>query len=312
MLRHPRTGVTVCLAVAAVLALAACVAPSSPAGTAGTAGSGASSEATLSTSSTGELTVAIAGMVTPDEGLEYYQALSAYVARKAGLRLRLFHKAEYAEVNTMLEQRKVDMAFVCSGPYVTGHDSFGLELLAAPQIGGAPVYYSYIIVPAKSTVSSLEGLRGKTFAFTDPESNTGKTVPTYLVSKMGSTPEAFFSRTFLTYSHDNSIKAVATGAADGAAVDSLIWEYANAHSPQYTSQTKVILKSEPFAVPPVVVPPSLDPALKTRLRDALLHAHEDPEGRAILDKMGIERFVMVEDSAYDSIRAMNAWIAGRK
>ena len=272
-------------------------------------GSTAATQSVASTARAGELTVAIAGMVTPEEGLEYYQELSRYVARKAGLDLHLFHKAEYAEVNEMLEQRKVDMAFVCSGPYVSGHDAFGLELLAAPQVGGAPQYYSYLIVPATSTVGSLEGLRGKTFAFTDPQSNTGRIVPTYLVSKIGSTPDRYFGKVFYTYSHDNSIKAVATGAADGAAVDSLIWEYSQAHDPTYTSKTRVILKSDPFGSPPVVVHPDLDPVLKARLRDALLSAHEDPEGRAILDKMGIERFAPTDDGAYDTIRAMNAFVA---
>lgn len=255
-----------------------------------------------------ELTVAIAGMVTPEEGLDYYQDLARYVGAEAGMDVRLFHKAEYAEVNDMLELGKIDMAFVCSGPYVKGHDEFGLELLAAPVVDGEPVYYSYLIVPAGSPVTSLEGLRGSTFAFTDPQSNTGRTVPTYLLAKMGEKPDDFFGRTYFTYSHDNSIKAVATGEADGAMIDSLIYDYAARTDPTYTSKTKVILKSDPFGIPPVAVRPGLDPALKTKLRTALLEAHATPEGRAILARMGIEGFVEVDDSHYDSIRDMNEWV----
>ena len=272
---------------------------------AGTAGSGTPAQPR-------ELTVAIAGMVTPEEGLAYYQDLSRYVGDQVGLPVRLFHKAEYAEVNDMLEKRKVDVAFVCSGPYVSGHDKFGLELLAAPVVGGKPVYYSYLIVPETSQVTSLEGLRGKTFAFTDPQSNTGRMVPIYQLAKIGETPEQFFGKTYFTYSHDNSIKAVATGEADGAAVDSLIWDYANANAPVYTSKTKVILKSDPFGIPPVVVHPDMDVALKRKLRDAFVRANDDPKARPILAKMGIERFTVVRDSDYDSIRRMNEWVAAQK
>lgn len=294
-------------ALALLLALGAATSGCDRGGTTAATGK---TEPTSTTAQQGELTVAIAGMITPEEGIAYYDDLSRYVASKVGLQLHLFHKAEYAEVNEMLKERKVDMAFVCSGPYVTGHDEFGLELLAAPQVNGAPEYFAYVIVPATSTVTSLEGLRGKTFAFTDPESNTGMIVPTFLVSKMGLTPETFFGRTFFTYSHDTSIKAVATGQADGASVDSLIYDYAARTDPTYTSRTKIVARSDPFGIPPVVVHPAMDENMKRALAEALVGAAEDPEGRAILDKMGIDRFVPVSDSAYDSIRRMNEFVAG--
>ncbi len=41
---------------------------------------------------------------------------------------------------------------------------------------------------------------------------------------MGVTPGEFFRRTFYTSSHEKSIESVANGLADGAAVDSLIFE----------------------------------------------------------------------------------------
>lgn len=259
-----------------------------------------------------ELTIAIAGMVIPEAGFAYYQDLSRYVAGKVGRKLRLVHKAEYAEVNEMLRHGDVDVAFVCSGPYVSGHDEFGLELLAAPVVNGAPQYYCYVISAKDSPVASLEDLRGKTFAFTDPQSNTGCLVPRYLLARMGATPEDFFARTFYTYGHDNSVKAVATGEADGAAVDSLVYDYSAATDPTYTSRTKVVFKSDPFGIPPVVTRPGLDEDLKERLRDVFLDADEDPEGRAILEKMHVEEFVVVEDSDYDSIREMNDWIAKKR
>lgn len=250
------------------------------------------------------LTIAIAGMVTPEEGLEYYGALSEYVGSKVGKEVRLIHKTDYAKVNEMLEAGSIDIAFVCSGPYVTGHEEFGLKLIAAPVVNGQPAYYSYIIVPRSSEATSLASLRGKVFAFADPDSNTGCLVPTFMLAEMGETPESFFGETFFTYSHDNSIKAVASGEAEGAAVDSLIWDYADATDPAFTSKTKVVERSESFAIPPVVARPDLDDDLFAAVREAFITAHEDPEGKALLDKMKIERFVTIEDSAYDSIREM--------
>jgi phosphonate transport system substrate-binding protein len=218
----------------------------------------------------------------------------------------------YAEINEMLKDGQLEAAFVCSGPYVDGHAQFGLELLAAPQAYGAPVYYSYIIVPRESTVSSFSDLRGKRFAFTDPLSNSGKLVPTYMLARMNETPESFFKEVVFTKSHDKSIKAVAQGVVDAAAVDSLIWEYLNATSPEFTTKTRILEKSPPYAIPPIAVPRDLAPELKERLRRVILEAHTDPKGQAILKQMRIDRFVVIPDSAYDSVREMQAWIARQK
>lgn len=254
------------------------------------------------------LVVAVSGMITPEDGLKYYSGLSEYIGRKVGKPVRVVHKSDYTETNELLRDGKIDVAYVCSGPYVAGHDEFGLELVAAPVVNGKPEYYSYIIVNRSSAATSFDSLAGKVFAFTDPKSNSGRLVPEYMLARAGTTAEKRFSETFYSYGHDKSIRAVAEGKADGAAVDSIIYDFAAATDPTFTSKTKIVTKSQPFAIPPVVVRPDLDPALKAKLRDAYLGAADDPEGQQFLKNMRIERFTEIEDSAYDSIREMNDWV----
>lgn len=258
------------------------------------------------------LRIAVGGMITPKEGFGYYQRFLKYLEVKMGQPVEFVDRENYAEINKLVKEGQVDVAFVCGGPYVDGHDDFGMELLVAPRAYGGQVYYSYIIVAKDSPIQSLAGLRGKVFAFTDPLSNTGTLVPTYLLAKMGETPEHFFKKFFFSQSHDKSIKAVAQGVADGAAVDSLIWEYAARVNPEFAAKTKVINKSAPYGIPPVVVRAGLDPATKTRLRQVFIEAHLDREGAEILRGMMIEKFQPIEDSAYDSIREMKSWIAAEK
>lgn len=256
--------------------------------------------------------VAVGGMITPREGFAYYRKFLDYLSEKLGRPVDFVDRDDYEEINRLIRNGEVDVAFVCGGPYVSGHRDFGMELLAAPVAYGAPVYYSYIIVPRDSTARSFADLRGKRFAFTDPLSNSGKLVPTYMLAKMGETPEGFFSKVVYSKSHDRSIKAVADELVDGASVDSLIWEYANSRDPVDTARTRIIVKSPPYGIPPVVAGPHIDPRLKQQVRDIFLNAHRDAQGRQILQGMMIERFVLIKDSAYDSIREMNRWIEGRK
>ncbi|MDP2158600.1 MAG: phosphate/phosphite/phosphonate ABC transporter substrate-binding protein [Nitrospirota bacterium] len=256
--------------------------------------------------------IAVGGMITPREGFAYYRQFLDYIGEKMGQPVEFVDREDYAEINKLVATGQVDVAFVCGGPYIDGKKEFGMELLVAPVAYGETVYYSYIIVNKKSSFQQLSHLRGKRFAFTDPLSNTGKLVPTYMLAKIKETPDSFFGKYSYFGSHDKSIQGVAEGVVDGAAVDSLIWEYANSTSPKFTSKTRVILKSPPYGIPPVVVSKGLDPELKERLRKIFLEAHTDPKGTEILKKMHIDRFVTIDDKAYDSIRQMKTWLEKEK
>ncbi|MDO8673120.1 MAG: phosphate/phosphite/phosphonate ABC transporter substrate-binding protein [Dehalococcoidia bacterium] len=250
------------------------------------------------------LRIAVASMITPKETIDVYQQIVDYLGEELGRPVELIQRKTYAEVNDLLRQHLTDIAFVCTQAYVEGNRDFGLELVAAPVVRGQAVYYSYLIVPLDSPARELKDLRGKSFAFTDPLSASGRLVPTYLLAREGETPESFFSNYVFTYAHSNSITAVARRIVEGAAVDSLVWDYADATNPKFTSRTKIIYRSEAIGSPPVVVHPDLEPGLKARLKTALLSMNETKQGEDILSKAMIDRFVIGDDRAYDVVRQM--------
>lgn len=250
------------------------------------------------------LRVAVAAVISPKGTVESYQPLLDYLGRQLSRPIELVQRRTYAEVNDLVENGAVDLAFVCTSAYVDGHAKFGMELLAAPQVDGAAVYYSVLIVPANSPAQTMADLRGQAFAFTDPMSNTGRNYPTYLVQQLGYAPDTFFARTFYTYSHDDAIRAVADGLAGGAAVDSLVYDFALARDPALGERTRVIHQSPAFGIPPVVVGPAMRPQLKAELQSVLLGMADTADGQQSLQTAGMERFVLIEDSAYDSARSL--------
>ncbi len=250
------------------------------------------------------LKVAVAAMVSPKQSFANYRELLDYLGGKLGKRVDLIQRKTYVEVNELLGKGLIDIAFICSGPYAAVREKYGFQLLAAPQINGSHLYQSYLIVNAAGRYTSLEDLKGKTFAFTDPDSNTGRLVPSYWLALMGERPETFFGSYLFTYSHDNSIMAVAKSQVDGAAVDGLVWEYVNHANPELTAKTRVIRKSEEYGMPPVVASPSLSREQADAIRRVLLTAHADPAGRKILEGLKIERFVEARDEWYRPIREM--------
>lgn len=252
------------------------------------------------------LRVAVAAMISPKETFIYYQELLDYIGRKSGSTIQLIQRKTYDEVNQLFFEEQIELAFICTGPYAVFRDKYGFEALATPQVRGQPFYQSYLIVQQERPYRDLEDLRGAIFAFTDPDSNTGALVPRYWLTEMGETPESFFKKTIFTYSHDNSIMAVAKGLVDAATVDGHQWEYFQRFNPAYTYRTRVIRKSQPFGGPPVVASARLPAELKSTLRGLLLSMHQDEEGREILEKLLIDRFVAPEEEWYEPVRAMLA------
>ncbi len=248
------------------------------------------------------LRVAVAAVISPKGTVESYAPFLNYLEAKLNRPVELIQRRTYLEINDLIEHGEVDLAFVCTSAYVEGHNTFGMELLAAPQVEGKTTYNSYLIVPANSPAQSMSDLRGKVFAFTDPISLSGRVYPTYVVHQLGFTPEEFFARTFFTYSHDEAIRAVAGGVADGAAVDSLVYEYALARDPSLAEKVRVIHISPDFGIPPVVVSPFTRPQVKQELQSLLLGMADDPAARDALASIGVERFVLIDDSAYNGVR----------
>ena len=248
--------------------------------------------------------VAVGSIISAQETVVYYHELLEYIADKLGREIKLVQRKTYGEINQLISAGQIDLAFICSGPYASGREKFGFEALAMPRVRGSHLYQSYLIVNKDGPIQTLADLRGKTFAFTDTESNTGKLAPTYWLALEKEKPEDFFGKTIYTYSHDNSIMAVAKSLVDGAAVNGQVWEYYHHRDPVFTAKTRVIRKSEPFGNPPVVASSRLPSQMKERMRNLLFNMHQDPQGTKILKKLMIDRFIAPIEGCYDPILAM--------
>lgn len=252
------------------------------------------------------LRISVASVISPRGTVESYQPLLDYLSARLGRPVELVQRRTYTETNELIGRGEVDVAFVCTSAYISGRDTYGMSLLAAPQVAGATTYHSLLLVPADSAARSMADLGGAVFAFTDPTSYSGRVYPTALVQELGETPEQFFDRIFYTYSHDDAINAVADGLADGAAVDSLVYDFAVARDPWLAERVRVIHRSPSFGIPPVVVGPDVRPQVRAELQAILFDMADDatPEAQAALKALGAEGFVPIDDRAYDSARAV--------
>lgn len=256
------------------------------------------------------LRIAVASVLSPKETVKSYNLFLNYLQQKTGRQVKFLQRQSYQEINDLIKNGEADLALICSGAYVAGQQDAKIELLAVPNVKGKATYQSYLIVSADSNYQTFEDLKGKTFAFTDPLSFSGRVAPSYMLWQMKQTPETFFKRYIFTYSHDNSIRAVTDKVVDGAAVDSLVYHYALVENPQLAQKIRVIGRSEEVGSPPVVVSAELDSKLKVQLKTILLNMNRYPEGQQALKPLSYDGFVEPLDKGYDPIRDMLAKLKG--
>lgn len=238
-----------------------------------------------------------------DDQAAFLDAWCDDLAARLSRPIEFVQRGSYREIVELLDREKLDAAWLCGYPYVRNEQR--LRLVAVPLHRGRPFYRSYLIVPAGDTRSrSLADLRGKVFAFSDPDSNSGHLYTRYSLARLQERPENFFARNFFTWSHRKVVEAVAVELAQGGAVDGYVWEALKRRHPELAARTRVVEQSPEFGFPPIVARVSLPQADYAALRGALLAMQADAAGRALLDQLDLTGFIAGSRGLFDGIARM--------
>jgi phosphonate transport system substrate-binding protein len=238
------------------------------------------------------------------ENLRFLDQWSQYLERKMGRKVEFILRKSYREVMDLLDSGGIEFAWICGFPYIQTRNPESIQLLSVPVYRGAPRYRSYIIVPQSSSARRFSDLRGKIFAFSDPDSNSGYLYPLTLLVEKNESPESFFRQTFFTFNHAETVQAVSEQFADGGAVDSYIWEYLASSRPDITEKTRIIKKSPSFGFPPIVSRLGVNPNTVNLMKTTLEHMDEDVDGKALLAQLKLDGFGYYPDSLFNGIRAV--------
>ncbi len=238
------------------------------------------------------------------EYARFFRDFRVYLSLRTGRAVSFVQRKTYAEIMDLLAQNEIQAAWICGFPFVQNRDPEFLELLVAPLYQGVPLYRSYLIVPRDSRATRLDDLKGTVFAYSDPDSNSGYLVPRAQLLAAGHDPDTFFRLTFFTYNHAETVAAVAAGMADGGAVDSYVYNMVRRHDPETAAATRVIAESRQYGFPPIVVRRDLADDTAARLQEALVGMARDPDGRALLQRLGLDGFQVVSPALYQPIRAL--------
>ena len=226
-----------------------------------------------------------------------------YLAERLKRPVEFVQRDRYRETMDLLQQQKVDFAWICDYPYLVLKKD--VRLMAVALNEGKPTYKSYLIVPASDTkTSSIGDLKGKVFAYADVHSNTGYLSPRFEIKRTGADPAKFFKRTFFTWSHRKAIDAVAASLAQGASVDSYVWDVLNKVRPDITAKTRIAWRSEDYGFPPLVAQRGVTEADFVSMQSVLIDMKNNAQGRALLERLRLDGFVSGSPKLYDGVADM--------
>ncbi|MEI7611879.1 MAG: PhnD/SsuA/transferrin family substrate-binding protein [Betaproteobacteria bacterium] len=226
-----------------------------------------------------------------------------YLQEKLEVPVEFVQRDSYRETMDLLHLGKLDFAWLCDYPFVYLKDV--VRLVAIPLSQGQPYYCSYLIVRADDRQhNSMLGLKGSIFAFADPYSNTGYLAPRYRIRELGQDPGTFFRKTFFTWSHRKVVEAVAKGFADAGSVDSFVWDSLAKLKPELTVQTRIIEQSPKYGFPPFAAHRSVTQVEFSRMQQVLLEMPKDPDGRALLQRLNLDGFIVGDRSYYNGVAEM--------
>lgn len=191
----------------------------------------------------------------------------------------------------------------CGYPFAKFHKD-DLRVLAAPRYGAPHCegarHCSVIVARAGDARGTLAAFRGAVAAINEPASNTGTNLLRHTVAEHCG-PGAFLAGMIRTGGHVASMRAVAGGEADLAAIDAVTFAAADASYPGLREALKIVAVSRKVPTLPFVTARATPESVAALVQEALLAAMDAPElaaARAALLLRGAEP---IEASAYDEV-----------
>lgn len=235
-----------------------------------------------------------------DDQAAFLNAWGRYIEARLSRPVQFVQRGSYREITELMRGGKLDLAWVCSPPYLNNRDR--MVLAVVPVYQGKPLYQSYLIVPATDTATrGFAGLKGAIYAFSDPDSNSGWLAPQIELRRINLDGASLFKRTFFTWAHKKVVEAVAVGLAQGGSVDGYVWDTLVLTHPEITSKTRVAWKSPWYGFPPIVARSSMPADELRRLQELFIRMQEDAEGRGLLKQLNLDGFIRGDDRLFESV-----------
>ena len=241
------------------------------------------------------------------------KVLADLLEKSTGYKFQVYVSSDYTALVEAMKTNQVQIGWLPPFAFVLAEKKAGAKVLLKSVRHGQANQYSAIVVRDDSPMKTLEDLKGKTIAWTDPSSSSGHILPKSVLISKGIEPDAFFKRQTFAGSHETAVLSVMNKTVDAAATFSDTGDGKTGSWTKFAKSfgNKAIALRAVFVTPPM---PSdtvsvskqfaeSDPAKVEKIRDAIQALAKTPEGlNALKDLYGIEGLVPATSEEYAPLR----------
>lgn len=260
-----------------------------------------------------EITLGVITSENEADRLARYKPVRAYLEATLGVKIRWRTATDYAGIIEGVKAKKIELARFGPASYAKCWivTKGGVEpLVGDVDQHNAFGYHSVIIVKTDSPYQSIDDLKGKKFAFADPNSTSGHQAPRYFLMEQGYDVDTFFGATAFSGSHENSVMALLNGSFDAVATWWRNDEYSNPKRMEMKGMIepgkwRIIWKSPKLPSSPWAVPTYLPEGMRRDISDALFNMPTaDPEAWQALTMGKMKAYRRVSHEDYEPIVRM--------
>lgn len=167
-----------------------------------------------------EFRIGVLGGENAQDRMASNECVRSYVQDLLGVETKIFTPADYDGVIQGLLGGTIDMAWLGASAYAKTYltDPEAVDVvLVKTNLDGSVGYHSIGFARKDKGITSLEDMKGKVFAFGDPNSTSGYLIPSIEIPQaIGATMESgdYFSEVKFVGGHEQTIVAVNNGEVD--------------------------------------------------------------------------------------------------
>ena len=234
-----------------------------------------------------------------------YKDLAALLEQKLGCKVEVLVTTTYTAEIEAMRNDKLELGEFGPLGYVLAHQVAKAQAFAtfSRKDGSPDTYTAGIVTYPGSGITTLEGLKGHSFAFSDPASTSGHLFPAYALKKAGIDPDHDVKPVYAG-SHTATFEALRNKKVDAGEMNSEEIGQATKAGVYEAKNFVELWRSEPIPEDPITVRGNLPDAMQSRLKEAVLGldlTRLPARDREILIGGG-DRFVPIGDAAFDGIR----------
>ncbi len=236
--------------------------------------------------------IGVVPALTVTETIRQYQPVVDYLNQKLNINGQLMPQKDYLTVLDKMRGGELDAGIFGSFLCYRAIKEIGALPLARPESGGDSTYEGLIFARKDSGIKDIDGLKGKVFAYVDPNTSAAYVYPRALLREKGYDADRFFKEAVFAGKHDAAVLMVLDRKADGGAAKDDVYFKLAKENPRIERELRVLhLSSAGFPDRTIAVSKGFDPALAEKLKAALIGMDKNEEGRSALRAAGFDRYI---------------------